>query len=324
MHTIRHAEFRSRADPRHDVVDERALCALRDRGWATGEVLGTGTEGTVVALTPNEVAKVWHGRERHDLEPRLRFGEALGRSAIPFRTSRTLELLDGEGPAITIEERVHGRPLRVDSLVDPPVASANDARLMGDALAGLALGTDENLAVLPILAGEPALGGEGSFASALADLAERRFYARPTLLRARIGDIDLLVEALLAHLRRLPERRRSLIHGDLIPANVLIDGDEVAGVVDFGFMTALGDPGFDAAIAASIFDMYGANARESERVLTSAFLARFGHDHRSYGLYRAAYAVVTNSVFATDGSDGHFRWCAAMLERDDVRAAIHD
>ena len=32
-------------------------------------------------------------------------------------------------------------------------------------------------------------------------------------------------------------------------------------------------------------------------------------------LYRAAYAIATANAF---GADGHFPWCAAMLEREDV------
>lgn len=305
------------------MMDERTLTILRGHGWTPGETLGAGMEGTVIDLTPDEVAKVWHRRDRADLEALVRFGDALRQAAIPFRTSRAIELLPGEGRPITIEQRVHGRPLRRDDLVDPRIASATEARLMGDALAGLAQATHPGLTVLPILPGEPAFENDASFATNLADLARRRFDAHPALLRERIGDIDRLVDALIVRLRtlRTPSPAR-LIHGDLIPANVLVADDAVAGVLDFGFLTTLGDPEFDAAITASIFDMYGTHARESERVLSDSFLRRFGHDPVRYGLYRAAYAVITQSSFGLDAADGHFRWCASMLEREDIRQAI--
>jgi aminoglycoside phosphotransferase (APT) family kinase protein len=304
-------------------MDEQALANLRSHGWTPGKTLGAGMEGTVIDLSSNEVAKVWHGRGRADLAQLLRFGAALGKAPLPFRVSRAIELLEGEGLPITIEQKVHGRPLRPDNQVDPPVASATEARLLGDALAGLALASHQDLAALPILPGEPPLETEGTFACRLADLAERRFGAHPELLRRKIDDIDELLGALLMRLRTLPEvHPASLVHGDLIPANVLIENDDVAGVVDFGFLTTLGDPEFDAAITASIFDMYGAHARESEAVLSEAFLERFHHDPLRYSLYRAAYAVITHSCFGIGDTDGHFRWCVLMLGRDDVRAAI--
>ena len=39
---------------------------------------------------------------------------------------------------------------------------------------------------------------------------------------------------------------------------------------------------FDAAVSASVFDMYGPNARLSEDLLTQNFIKRFSHDGR-YG-----------------------------------------
>ncbi len=197
---------------------------------------------------------------------------------------------------------------------------------MGDALAGLSNARDPELNELPILPGEAPFTNDDGFASELADLAHRRFTARPDLLRQEISDIDDLVRLLLTKLRALPQPdSMRLLHGDLIPANVLVEGGEVAGIVDFGFLTTLGDPRFDAAITASIFDMYGANARESEERLSAEFAARFDHDPLPYALYRAAYAIITNAHFGTDGTDGtdgHFLWCASMLRRPEIEDAI--
>ena len=52
----------------------------------------------------------------------------------------------------------------------------------------------------------------------------------------------------------------------------------VAGVLDFGFLTTVGDPHFDELITASVFDMYGPNARRSEDLLSEAFADRLGRD----------------------------------------------
>ncbi|GAA1549660.1 aminoglycoside phosphotransferase family protein [Brevibacterium picturae] len=304
-------------------MDERAIALLHRHGWNPGDILGAGMEGTVIDLSADEVAKVWHDRHRSDLEPLLRFGSALEASPIPFLCSRVIEILEDDGFAVTIEQKVPGQPLRPDALPDAPMVTHEEARLMGDALAGLSQARTADLNVLPSLPAEKPLFRRSSFGSSLADLAERRFAQRPEQLREEIGDIDEIVAALLRRLRDLPDpEMKCLIHGDLIPANVLIDDGEVAGLVDFGFLTTVGDPQFDAAVAASSFDMYGPSARHSEQALSAAFSTRFGHDPTTYGLYRAAYAVITHSYFASDSQDGHFQWCAQLLTREDVRDAI--
>lgn len=296
---------------------------LREHGRNPGKILGAGMEGTVVDLPPHQVAKVWHDRLPTDLAPLLRFGTALGRASLPFQTSQPIELLERDGLTITIEEKMHGEPLRPDAAVDPPVASEEETRLMGDALAGLSTAAISGLGVLPVLPTEPPFNSERPFGTSLAELAERRFRHHPELLRREIDDIDELMAGLLRRLRELPTSDSiSLVHGDLIPANVLVSKGEVAGIVDFGFLTTLGDPQFDAAITASIFDMYGTNARESEHLMSQAFVARFDHDRTRYALYRAAYAVITNSYFGPDGEDGHFAWCASILRREDIRTAV--
>ncbi len=304
-------------------VDERATSLLRRHGWEPGEVLGAGMEGTVLDVSAENVAKIWHGRSRNDVEMLVAFGAALGAAAIPFATPRVVELLVDEPLVITIERKVPGTPMRPDRLDAPPVAGSEAIRLLGEVLEGLSRAVvSPGLAALPMLPGERPLDRTASFPVALAALVERRFAVRPALLRRDVAGIDDLVPAVAAGLRGLPgSDPAALVHGDLIPANVLVQDGRVSGVLDFGFLTTVGDPQFDAAITASSFDMYGPNARTSEEVLDQAFLARFGHDRDRYGLYRAGYAVITHAYFSADGSDGHYDWCARMLRRPDVRAA---
>jgi len=306
------------------AVDERAIELLRGRGWAPGAVLGAGMEGTVVDLSVELVAKVWHGRTREDLTALVEFGVALSQASVPFATPRVVDVLEGDDLVITIERKVQGESLRPGGTTPPATASAEVAQLLGDVLAGLSQAVvSPGLAVLPILPGEPSFEGSASFSSSLADLVDRRFRGCPDLLRREVADIDGLVAAVVDGLRNLTEPDPiGLIHGDLVPPNILVQNGGVSGVLDFGFMTTLGDPQFDAAITASIFDMYGPHARASEDILSREFLDRFGQHPQRYGLYRAAYAVITNAYFGTDGLDGHFAWCARMLTRPDIRAAV--
>jgi len=108
------------------------------------------------------------------------------------------------------------------------------------------------------------------------------------------------------------------VHGDLVPPNILVTGSRAIGVLDFGFMTTVGDPAFDVAITSSIFDMYGPDAHANEARLDAALHDRFGHGCHRIALYRAAYALCTSTCFSPSGSDGHFAWCVRMLQRPGV------
>ena len=51
----------------------------------------------------------------------------------------------------------------------------------------------------------------------------------------------------------------------------------LVAVLDFGFMSTIGDPAFDAAITASVYDMYGPRAKQNEATLDIAIGQRFGY-----------------------------------------------
>lgn len=276
-------------------------------------ILGSGMEGTVRDLGDGRVAKVWHRRTREDIEVSRGFGEALAQAGLPFGTPRVLDLLDHGGSVVTIEPYLSGRP-----------ATSADRAALVDVLAALAaVSPDPALASLPVLPHESAFGPALSFPDHLAALVRRRVASSREPLAARLPDLDDLVGATVASLEAFDVAGPCLVHGDLIPANVLLDdAGAVSAVLDFGFLTTVGDPAFDAAVTASIADMYGPDARATESALDDRVADRFQHDPERLATYRAAYALVTATCFSTSGSDGHFDWCVAMLERADVRAAL--
>lgn len=299
---------------------ERWTDLLTSAGHRPGGVLGAGMEGTVIDLGGDRVAKIWRRRTADDLETLRTFYDAVAEAQPRIRTPRILEVLALDGQHATVETRLGGRPLWNADGESPTLTDADVACVVEVLAALAAVEPTPAMGVLPVLEGEAPFG-QGEFARSLAGLVERRVVRFRAPLLARVPDLDELTQAVVAGLEGLAAGEQGLLHGDLIPANVLVDEDRPA-VIDFGFLTTVGDPAFDAAVTASIYDMYGPRARQTEAVLDAAIADRFGHAAERLALYRAAYALTTSNCFSASGSDGHFEWCARMVERPDVRAAL--
>ena len=68
-------------------------------------------------------------------------------------------------------------------------------------------------------------------------------------------------------------------------------------------------------MTAAIWDMYGPHAEAHTAALTRLFATELGHSRETMAVYQAAYALATYDLFASDGSDGHFPWSVALLNR---------
>jgi aminoglycoside phosphotransferase (APT) family kinase protein len=237
----------------------------------------------------------------------------VGAAGLPFATPSIHSVVEVDGRYATIESHLPGVPLTHD-----PTPAAVSAVV--SVLAALAsVRPTPEMGVLPILEGESPFGVE-PFTRSLARLVERRVARFHAPLAAALPDVDALASLCVGRLEGLVPASPALVHGDLIPMNIHVDdaGRPVA-VLDFGFLSAIGDPAFDAGITASIFDMYGPLARKTEATLDAALDSP---DPRRLGLYRAAYALATANCFSASGSDGHFAWCIRMLQRSDVLEAL--
>jgi hypothetical protein len=304
--------------------DETWLRRFARRGYPEVEPLGAGMEGAVYRLDDKLVAKVWGLKGEAELARMGAFYDELAASGLGFATPRFFELWEVDGLHVTIEPQLTGTPL--DSLCVPGQAPLSQAvSSMLDVLEGLRSAGDlASARALPVLGEERAMWGEEpTWPAALGGLLERRLSLLDDRLRARFPDFDLLEERVRARLAELPAGETVVLHGDLIPANVLVDDAlRPLGILDFGFFTTVGDSAFDLAVTASVFDMYGPRARETEATIDRAAVERFGVDPERLALYRAAYALATANIYDPDGGDGHFRWCVEMVGRADVDAAL--
>ena len=277
-------------------------------------------EGVVHDLGDGFVGKAWFRRGPADLLLTQEFQQELLAQDLPYATPLIVQVDEVDGHAVTLERRLPGTPLS-DSLQEEriPLAVAHEAALA--VVAGLA-GTEAGPAAraLTVLEESTSLWARHErWTEALAALVERRAAAHADVLRARITDFDRKLACVHRLLERVPPAPDRIVHGDLVPANILVDDEfRVTAVIDWSFLTTAGDHTFEASIAAGIFDMYGPGARASDDVLTAVLAQQHGHSLARMLLYRAAYAIATANAFGVDGADGHFAWCAAVLERDDV------
>jgi len=237
-------------------------------------------------------------------------------------STQALTIHEAAHRSITIERALPGASLTIDEQASR-VASRTVEALVGvlQALRNIApTPAMRQLAVLD--EAQPLWEGVSSWADAMDRLIVRRVARSATLLRAAVPEFDRKVDALRARIRALPPYRDGVIHGDLVPPNLLLHGGRVAACIDFGFLSGVGDPRFDAAIASSTFNMYGRHAAEIDRQLTAAVVEGLGDELEVLLLYKALYAVVTSTAYDPAGRDGHFEWCARQLLRADVSAIL--
>jgi aminoglycoside phosphotransferase (APT) family kinase protein len=286
------------------VIEHLAALGLRPT-----DVLGAGMEGTVVGLEGDLVAKVWAARTADQLAVLQSFYAAVS-ATLPLRCPVVLDVVPVGDRWATVEPLLPGTPMGfgLDERSVDAVVEVLDALRQADVSAAMMS--------LPALPGEPPLDVSDGFGRGLAGLVERR---DSPMLRAVVPDLPELVAAVAERLRAAEPAVPSLVHGDLVAPNILVDDrGRPSAVLDFGFLTTIGDPAFDAAVTGSVFDMYSPEARRTESRLDRAT----GVDPDLAAVFRAAYAVVTSTCFSSTGGDGHFAWCVAMLQRPDVRGTL--
>lgn len=168
----------------------------------------------------------------------------------------------------------------------------------------------------------PLWQGHDRFQDALAALSARAVARHGAALAVHVPDFHAGVERTMNALRSLPDAPVTALHGDLVAPNIHVDaaGRPVA-VLDFGFFTTAGDPAFEAAVTAAVWNMYGQYAPEHTAELTRLFAQEFGYAPTALRAYQAAYALTTHDLFGLDDSEGHFRWCAEQLRRNTVFSA---
>jgi Phosphotransferase enzyme family len=286
--------------------------------------LSAGVEGAVFTLGDDTVAKVWNSRKEHEIVSMAAFYDALLGADLPFLTPKILSIGRLGNFTFSIERKLPGRPLFPDHTGQSPPLDKQTLTCVATVLKALAaVAPSSEMKILPVLDDPDPLWQDGSFNSSLCQLVSRRVARSLTYTAVAISNIEALAAALVNRLSTMEPRGDGLIHGDLIPANIHVnEHGGVAAVLDFGFFTTVGDPAFDAAVTANIFDMYGPNKQVSYTVMEGMIRDAFGYSQDVISVYTAAYAMATMTLFGSSEADGHFHWCAEVLRRPDVLRAL--
>ncbi|MEU7994214.1 aminoglycoside phosphotransferase family protein [Micromonospora sp. NPDC049060] len=307
----------------HDSVDWPAR--FSGLGFAGAEVIGRGMEGEVYSLGDGLVGKVWFRRQRAELEPLRGFYTHLSDQRLSFRTPEILDIHEMAGHTVTVERELSGVPLR-DALRSGQVTVEQAQHCMLAILAELrATAAGVSCRALTVIDEDiPAWQGHDTWHSALSALLDRRVERYGGQLAASVDGFDELMKRIRLLIEHLPAGPGTIVHGDLVPANVLVTADGApAAVLDWGFLTTEADPAFEASVTAAIFDMYGSEHRTFDQELLRRLHDQAGYPMTRLLLYRAVYAVLTSNAYDPTGKDGHYDWCAAMLQREDVVAALY-
>jgi aminoglycoside phosphotransferase (APT) family kinase protein len=269
------------------------------------ELIGQGMEGAVYDLGDGTVRKVWFERRVEDVLPLKAFLDEL--PELPFRTPRIREVSVVDGRTVSVEDKLTGVPLHEAGLAEKVALEAFVAVV--EALRGTTPGPAAK--ALPVV-NESFY--QGSWGDSLGLLVKRRAGKSREYLARDVAGFDRVVEQVVEELQQLEPGELVVVHGDICPPNVLMDGPRVAAVLDWGFLSTAGDSTFEASLAAGFFDMYGPDARRLDSLLLDRF-EQLGHDRERMRLYRHAYAIITATIYDEHGQDGHYRWCVDQLTR---------
>jgi hypothetical protein len=291
--------------------------------YAEGPVqpIGQGMEGAVYDLGGDLVGKVWFNRSKADVKPLQTFLEELGAHKLPFRTPVIRAIDEVDGRAVSVEAKLSGTPL--DEAVKRGIISqdrgfdifAEVVAALGATVAGPAS------KALPLVQ-EPVGTPHSSWAETLAALVLRRAAAARSHLQTDVEGFDNLLPQVVSRVSEVQLEIPRIVHGDICTPNLLVDDvGELAALLDWGFLTTAGDNTFDAGTAAGFYDMYGPDARAIDDLLLDRFESG-GYARERMLLYRAAYAIITATIYSPNGADGHYQWCVRNLNRPDVRAAL--
>lgn len=236
--------------------DEELAGVLDELGIEATALIARGGEAAVYRYGRDRIARISHRRAGpHYVAQRGRVLEELAGSAdrLSFAIPRVLQTLVVKDRVVTVEPWIAGQTL------ESALAEAGAERRQRLSLAALE-GANELRSLSLDRPGYCDLYWEPpTSAPKWTEYLELR--ARRSLEDA--GEEFACIDATALAQPFDAEPERGFLHFDCYPQNILVEGDRVVGVVDFGGMCMCGDPRFDP-LTAAIYP--GAGIRSEDRL----------------------------------------------------------
>ena len=269
---------------------------LRHEGLDDPIFLGAGEDAWAFALSDVEAIRVFPHASKSFVLDLVDLNGRLQGHSFSFQIPRIHDVRVHEEIVYTIEGRLPGRPMgefcrEVDGEARRRVLRnyLSALRELGEVEIG-----DRDFGGLSVSAVWPTAGTWKGFLRRGLEASCRQIESRLTEevsdLRRIVSRLEVLIE------ERMDWGRKSLVHGDAYPGNVLVDDDgKVATILDFGRYSLAGDPRLDVAIAIELTEMVADFTPED-----TAYLRGLTDEDPASAAYRAWTAVVLASVYGGD------------------------
>jgi hypothetical protein len=226
-----------------EVNDTELFPVLDTLGIGIDSLLGQGSEAWVFALDGERIARINRaGTTQIQADGRIALLSELGHSAknVPFAIPTILDTIVIKGYIVTIENRLPGRPL-TQALAE----SAGEAR---EALVRAYLEAVAQIGNLTLF--RPWYGDLSDANAVRADSFRVYLQKRAEQsLKAASPEFETIDPVQLAAAFPEPDTA-AFVHLDAFPGNVLVEGEVITAVIDFGASAIIGDRRLDPLTAA--------------------------------------------------------------------------
>lgn len=270
---------------------------LRCEGIDDPVLLGAGEDAYAFALSDREVIRIFPEVLPGFVSELADFYERLREHPFSFQCPRIYDVRTYKGIVYTIEKKLPGRPM--GEVLRDVDRNARQRILRNYLNAVLELGAVEmnDCDFGGLVPSTVWLTGKTweEFLRTQLEASLRRIGSRLAVefldFRRSVSRIEAMIDG------PMNWERKSLVHGDAYPGNVLISEDgEVATILDFGRHTLVGDPRLDIAIAVELTEMEAGFTPED-----TAYLRGLIDDEPvAANVYRAYTAILLAAEYRGD------------------------
>ncbi|MXY44048.1 MAG: aminoglycoside phosphotransferase family protein [Dehalococcoidia bacterium] len=243
---------------------------LRCEGIDNPIFLGAGEDAYVFVLSDSEAIRIFPAASTDFVSELVYLYERLQEYSFSFQYPRIYDVRTHKGIVYTIEAKLSGRPMgEVCRAVDENARRRILRNYLNaiHELAAVEMSDRDFGGLIPSAVWPTAKTWEEflrrQLETSLRNIGSRLSEEFPDL-RHTVSRLEALIDD------QISWERKSLVHGDGYPGNILIDDDgKVATILDFGRYTLVGDPRIDVAIAIELTEMVAGFTPEDTAYLCS-------------------------------------------------------